>query len=85
MVVEVALRVEHVVLLLQYGGNQFLCSGLAISARDADDGGAQMDTVVFSQLLKGGEHVFHQNQTIVTLLCIFLLVNHGVCRSLFQC
>ena len=51
MVVEVALRVEHVVLLLQYGGNQFLCSGLAISARDADDGGAQMDTVVVCQLL----------------------------------
>ena len=51
MVVEVTLRIEHIVFLLQHGGNEFLRGRLAIRTRNANDGSAQVDTMIFRQLL----------------------------------
>ena len=84
VVVEVALRVKHIVFLLQYGGNQFFRGRLTVRTCDADDRCTQVDTVIFRQLLQGGEHILHQNQPFVTLFCVFFLVNHGIGCTLFQ-
>ena len=59
VVVEVALCIEHIVFLFQHGGNEFLRGGFAIRACDADDGGADMYTMIFGQLLQGGQHIVH--------------------------
>ena len=85
MVVEVALCIKHIILLLQHRGYQFFCGCLSVGACDANDRSTQMNTVIFRQLLQGGQHIFHQNKVFVIFLGIFLLVNHGICCSLFQC
>ena len=48
IVVEVALCVEHVVLLRQYGGNELLRGGLAVGACDADDGNVELTAMLTS-------------------------------------
>ena len=57
IVVEVALRVEHVVLLLQHGGNELLCGRLAVGARNADDGYVELSAMLACQVLESLETV----------------------------
>ena len=84
VIVEVPLRVEHVIFLLQHRGDEFLCRGLAVGAGDADDRRAQMDTVILGELLEGLQHVINQDEPLVAFFGMFLLVDNGIRRSLFQ-
>ena len=84
VVVEVALRVEHVVFFGQHGGNEFFGGGLSVGARHADDLGAQRAAVVSGQLLQRVEAVVGQDIPAVALHGILRLVNHGIGAALLQ-
>ena len=78
VVVEVALSVEDVVLLLQYGSDEFLGCGLAVGASDADDGGAELAAVVLGKLLECGEYVIYEDEAVIAFFSVFLFVDDGV-------
>ena len=65
VVVEVALCVEHVVLLRQNGGNELLRGGLAVGACDADDGDVELAAVLAGQGFEGLETVVDEDYLIV--------------------
>ena len=82
VVVEVALREEHVVFLLQHGGGKLLCCGLAVGAGDAYDARAELAAVMARELLQGGEAVVDEDAARVGGK--LLLVHHGVGAALLQ-
>ena len=53
IVVEVALRGQHVVFLSQHGAHQFLRGRLAVGAGDGDDGDVELSAMLASQVLEG--------------------------------
>ena len=83
VVVEIALRIEHVILLAEHCGYEFLGGRLAIGASDAYDGCAKGTTVLTCQLLQGGEYVIHHD--IPVILGILCLVDDGIGATLVEC
>ena len=85
VVVEVALGVEHVVLLLQHGGDELLGGRLAVGAGNADDGNLELAAVFAGQVLEGLEAVVDLDDLPLGRLGGgHSLVNDGVGAALFQ-
>ena len=84
VVVEVALGVHHVVFLSQDGRNEFLGSGLAVGAGDADDGDVELAAVLARELLEGQEAVIDEDETWVGGVGIFRFIDDGVAASLVE-
>ena len=53
MVVQISLRIEHVIFLCQHSSNKLLGRCLAVSACYADDSCAELLAVMMCQLLQG--------------------------------
>ena len=70
VVIEIALGIEHVVLLLKHVGNQFLRGGLAVGACDSDDRDMELATMFASQVLEGLEAVVNEDETLVRTILI---------------
>ena len=62
IVVEVALGVEHVVLLLEHGGDELLRCRFAVGAGDGDDGDIELAAVLTGNVLEGLEAVVDSYQ-----------------------
>ena len=84
IIVVVGLSVHHVVLLGQYGRNQFLGGRLAICSRNADDGEGELPAVLPCQFLIGGQRVIDQDIPAVALGNIFLFIHHGIGTTFLQ-
>ena len=84
VVVEVALREEHVVTLAQDGSKQLLGCGLAVGACDAYNLCAEGAAVMQGKLLQGVQTVVGEDEPRVALNGIFGLVDHGVGAALVK-
>ena len=84
IVVEIAPGVHHVVFLSQHGRDELLGGGLAVGARDADDGDVEPAAVLAGQFFESGEHVVDEYQSPVALFGKLPFVDHGVGASFLQ-
>ena len=82
VIVEVALRVEHVVFLLQHCGEEFLRCRLTVCSRYADDFRAEAAAVVIGEQLQRVQTVLAEDEAAVAFRNEFGLVHYGVCASL---
>ena len=85
VVVEVALSVQHVVLLLQHGSREFLGCCLSVGARDAYDWRGERASMIQRQLLERGKTVVAQNVACIALGRILRLIYHGIGATLLEC
>ena len=84
LIVQIAFGGQHVELLTQHRADQFLGRCLSVCSRDANDLDgtlpvAELLAMIGSQLLKCGEHIGHEESSLLLATCI---INHGK-RSTF--
>ena len=86
VVVEVALGEEHVVFLLKHGCHEFLGCGLAVGARDADDGDVELPAMLAGQGLEGLQAIVNEDEAflILCIMCALCIVHNGVGTALFE-
>ena len=82
VVVEVTLGVEHVVLLAQNGGDEFLGGRLAVGAGDADNWDIELAAVLACQVLKGLQTVLDYDYFWIGWR--YILINNGVGTAFLQ-
>ena len=84
VVVEIALRVQHVVLLLQHGSREFLGRCLSVGTRNAYDWRGERAAMIERQLLERGKAVVAQNVACIALGGILRLVHYGIGATLVE-
>ena len=84
VVVEIALRVQHVILLLQHGSREFLGCCLSIGARNAYDWRGERASMIERQLLERGKAVVAQNVACIALGRILRLVHYSIGAPLLE-
>lgn len=83
VVVEVAGGGMGAVAFGQDGVDKFLGSGLAVGASNAYEGDRELAAVVSGKLLKGGEHVWHHDASVVDF--VLRVADDAKGGTLFQC
>ena len=83
VVIEISLRIQQVIFLLQNGRYQFLRRSLSVGSCDTDDTGTQFPAVIVGQLLQGLQAIVHQQDTAV---CsgIFRIIHYRIAATLRQ-
>ncbi|OPZ13525.1 MAG: hypothetical protein BWZ06_01309 [Bacteroidetes bacterium ADurb.BinA261] len=84
VIIEISLRKSHLELFRKNGRNQFLGSGFAIGACDADDGNFELAPMMIGKLLQGFEDIVHHDDAMVAFESFVALVNYGVSATLLQ-
>ena len=82
VVIEVALGIQHFVLLRQHGSHEFLGCCLSVCARYAYHGYVELPAVVACQLLESGERVVRDDVSLVARILRF--VYHCVGAALLK-
>ena len=82
MVIEIALRIEHLIAFLQHRGDEFLGRGLSVRAGDSDDACTHLSAMLTSQVLQGFQAIVHEDD--VFRIGIPRLVHHGISATFLQ-
>ena len=84
MVVEIALRIMHVIFAAKDSGQQFLGGGLSVGSGYLDHGSAPLSAVPCRQLLEGGQNIIHQHKTGISGRDNRAVIHHSHCTPLLQ-
>ena len=78
IVIEISLRIEHIVFLGENGSHKFLGGCLAVGTRDADNGDIELATVFTGQILEGLQTVIDKDEPVVVCRHHRLVVDDGI-------
>ena len=82
IIVEVTLRIEHIIFLREYSGNQFFGGCLAIRSCNSNHGDIELSAMFASQILKRLQTVIYQDESLILL--VFWFVDNGIAAAFFK-
>ena len=85
IIVEVALRVQHIVFLFQNRRHEFLCCCFTVRACNADDFSSEVTPMVIGKTLQCLQTIIRKYKSFIALRSILLFVNDGIRTSLLYC
>ena len=84
IIIEVALRIEHIVFLGEHGSHKFLGGCLTVGACDADDGDIELATVLTGQILEGLQTVIDKDESVIVGRHHGWIVDDGIGTTLLK-
>ena len=85
MIVEVALRVQHLELFGQHSSYQFLSRSLSVCSSDSNNRSFELVTMMIGKLLQNCEHIIYHDDVLRSCFMFIPFVHNSIGTSFSDC